>query len=54
MYYDNNDILCIIFSAIFIALLFYTYKLGEREGYRKAREDQRRRRLIYNRYQPKR
>lgn len=54
MYYANNDILCIVFSAIFIAILFYAYKLGEREGYRKAREDQRRRKLIYNRYQSKR
>lgn len=54
MYYENNDILCVIFAVILIALLFYVYKLGEQEGYKKAREDQRRRRLIYNRYQSKR
>lgn len=54
MYYANNDILCIIFVVFLIALLFYFYKLGEQEGYKKAREDQRRRKLIYNRYQSKR
>lgn len=54
MYYANNDILCIIFVAIVIAIVIYAYKLGEQEGYKKAREDQRRRKLIYNRHQSKR
>ena len=54
MYYANNDILCIIFAVVLIALLLYVYKLGEQTGYKKAREEQRRRRVMYNRYQPKR
>ena len=54
MYYENNDILCIIFAVVFIALLVYFYKLGEQMGYKKAREEQRRRRFMYNRYRPKR